>query len=83
MKVRIFEDVVYDFEDMVYDFEDMVYDFEKPELLPSRIRTPPAPVSGFVTVTTPVRIRTPPAPVSGFVTTPAPVSEIQQHTLIV
>ena len=40
---------------------------------PARIRTPPGPVSGFVTVTTPTRICTPPAPVSG----------IQQHTLIV
>ena len=38
---------------------------------PTRIRTPPAPVSGFVT--TPTRIDIPPAPVSG----------IQQHTLIV
>ena len=36
---------------------------------PTRIRTPPAPVSGFVIVTTPAWTDTPPAPVSG----------IQQH----
>ena len=61
----------------------MNYVFFVTTITPTRIRTPPAKVSGFVTTTTPARIRTIPAPVSGIVTTTTPtrVSGFEQHSL--